>query len=848
MRFATPEIAWHNRDPVYSVDIQPVNQVDPATNDVWYRLATSGADAQIVLWQVFQRKHNDSFKQPKIEVLSQLTRHEKAVNVVRFIPTGEDTLASADVDGIIIIWKKGEADRFTTDFEQSEHKASVKPVSPPKQIKENNSDVIVKEDDEEEEDIPVIANFEEEIVKIENWNQWKVLRGHLEDVVDISWSSDGLYLLSASVDNESIVWDVNKGCKTHMLSGHKSWVQGVAWDPLNEYLTTISADRCLRVFSTSTKKNIFKVEKGSVMHEGSLTKTRLFYDYTLSSFTRRLSFSPGGEFLLVPSGVLEFPKLSDLTTSPPVRRSEKAVNNNCPVNTAPVEEEEAIDCSPSGSTKENDVSINNNVDCVEVERMEVDTEKDDLDKGDNNHLSDNKSNEEEPMNEDDVGDEGADGEDADDEDFDDDDEIEAKAVKLEKPPPEEPELNYINTCHLFLRNNISKPLAYLPTGEKFCHAVRFCPTRFQLIQCENSSRASQENSEIDEEETDVNPFPFPYRLIFAVATQNAVILYDSQHMTPFAYITDIHYTRISDIAWSRDGRLLMISSTDGFCTFVTFAEGEIGVEYEGEAYVFPVAPESPAKNEENIEFPSAEGSQSSKDSDKVKGTGVSNGSASAIPEVIIKTPSVGKFFTKVSREERLENMNKELSMLDTTPKRVLKKIPDAPSSTPEVVFLDHSELESKQLLDKTINDVAEGKLGDDGPETTPEENTTSNPSSQTSCVQNLIKTSPVRKNPFVLSVRRASKPTHNVEGGNIQTSQTRQQQESNGQEDENKSSESSDRMEVIDIDVSQVTDSVSDGDIPSASTSTVATEGNSEEVKKPRRVNFVTLIKANKPA
>ena len=37
------------------------------------------------------------------------------------------------------------------------------------------------------------------------------VRSHLEDVYDISWSPDGKYLVSGSVDNSAILWDVKKG-------------------------------------------------------------------------------------------------------------------------------------------------------------------------------------------------------------------------------------------------------------------------------------------------------------------------------------------------------------------------------------------------------------------------------------------------------------------------------------------------------------------------------------------------------------------------------------------------------------------------------------------------------------
>lgn len=51
-------------------------------------------------------------------------------------------------------------------------------------------------------------------------------------------------------------------------------------------------------------------------------------------------------------------------------------------------------------------------------------------------------------------------------------------------------------------------------------------------------------------------------------------------------VSGIHYTRHTDLAWSEDGRILMISSTDGYCTFVMFANGELGTPYTGDFYKY----------------------------------------------------------------------------------------------------------------------------------------------------------------------------------------------------------------------------------------------------------------------
>lgn len=74
----------------------------------------------------------------------------------------------------------------------------------------------------------------------------------------------------------------------------------------------------------------------------------------------------------------------------------------------------------------------------------------------------------------------------------------------------------------------------------------------------------------------------PYRMIIAVASESDLILYDTQQQTPFAHLQKIHYTRLTDLAWSADGRLLMASSTDGFCTVLTFELDELGTPYTKE--------------------------------------------------------------------------------------------------------------------------------------------------------------------------------------------------------------------------------------------------------------------------
>ena len=51
-----------------------------------------------------------------------------------------------------------------------------------------------------------------------------------------------------SLDNSIIIWDPAKGQKLQTLEGHKSYVKGIAWDPIGKYLASQSDDRTVKVW------------------------------------------------------------------------------------------------------------------------------------------------------------------------------------------------------------------------------------------------------------------------------------------------------------------------------------------------------------------------------------------------------------------------------------------------------------------------------------------------------------------------------------------------------------------------------------------------------------------------
>jgi len=67
-------------------------------------------------------------------------------------------------------------------------------------------------------------------------------------VNDLSWSRDDQMLVSGSVDHTAILWDVEKGQKMAVFTDAKHFVNGVALDPLGQYVATMSCDRQVKTF------------------------------------------------------------------------------------------------------------------------------------------------------------------------------------------------------------------------------------------------------------------------------------------------------------------------------------------------------------------------------------------------------------------------------------------------------------------------------------------------------------------------------------------------------------------------------------------------------------------------
>lgn len=110
---------------------------------------------------------------------------------------------------------------------------------------------------------------------------------------------------------------------------------------------------------------------------------------------------------------------------------------------------------------------------------------------------------------------------------------------------------------MYRKNFLDKPTMMISTNGEPALICKFCPVLFKK----------------NKPEQDI--FKSPYYMVFAIATSVSVLIYSTATMAPIYAMGNYHYATITSLSW-KGSNILAMSSSDGFCSFMIFEDGELG--------------------------------------------------------------------------------------------------------------------------------------------------------------------------------------------------------------------------------------------------------------------------------
>ena len=490
VRVHTPQISWHARDPVLSIDVSKAGL-----------LATAGNDNEVRLWKLAEPGSADGLA----TFVQDLTSHSKPVNAVRFSPSGI-TLASAGDDAIIMLWREKAA---RPAFGESGGGSGT------------------------------------------SWGACCALRGHCSDVYDLCWSPDESGLVSGGVDGTCILWNVPKAKPQQIFRDHDHYIQGVGWDPRDNYVVSVSCDRSARVYAPRPKKGKGGERDFHCVHTLAKQAAKEAPPTSEASRTQRRT----GDGAPADGGAE-----AGGAGGPPA--DEAAPVDDAPANDAPAE------AKAKEEVKEEADAWAASLAALTEEKVKP-KEKTERLFLDENVASFFRRPSWSP-----------------------------DGSLLLLPCGIAPGTREAPTTFVFGRGSLGTPAAHLPGPSKPVVAVRSCPVLFELLPTappaasSPSGGAAEKRGEAAEAgAADATPAlspgakpaaaepswaDLPYRAVWAVASLDSVIVYDSQRSAPLVVASNMHFAALTDLAWLPDGRGLVASSADGYVSFIMFAPGALG--------------------------------------------------------------------------------------------------------------------------------------------------------------------------------------------------------------------------------------------------------------------------------
>lgn len=473
-----------------------------------------------------------SLSSPSIQHLATLTRHERSINALSFSPNGNH-LASAGDGGALMVHTVPSSYRFV----QGERNSSVV------MNKSTGPDFFWKNVLQKESDLSV-----------------KVLHTGAEDVMDISWSSSSDKFIIGTLDHSVLVYQENF-CSTEQIvktwnciwknnKEHTHYVQGVAYDPLGVYLASQGSDRTVRVWQRKGPKSV----RGSGNGYGNTS------DH-------------------VP-----------VTTNPEGNAEVTVANQDVNGNKNVSPDKSAPSVLATRAKVFNPVGVKFDVEKAKILKYRMTEEECQNDQGETIPTEGGGESQEKNINS--IKKRHL---------FADESTVESFFRRLAWTADGAFLMTPASIWHkdiagpsfatlLFTRHQFEKPYKVFHGLDKPSVVIRSNPVLFQLPNqvpesegvgtekvCDNhvpSSPFSVTASRIQKGDS-----MLPYRSIFAVLTVDSILIYDTFHSAPLCIARNLHYAGLTDCSWSPDGHHLVVSSTDGYISIISFERGELGDVY-----------------------------------------------------------------------------------------------------------------------------------------------------------------------------------------------------------------------------------------------------------------------------
>ncbi|MES1913314.1 MAG: hypothetical protein MHM6MM_005509 [Cercozoa sp. M6MM] len=520
----TFECAWHHQNegaqPIFSIDAQP---------GLGKRILTGGGDARARIWCRTPEEENPEF----VTQLCPFVGTIGAINVARFSPCGR-LIALGGVCGSLTIWR----------HDLDEKRAAKSMTTPP------------------------FGQEEDWMPSAECWRRVATLeKRHSEEIVDLAWSPlqkgdevDVLRLVSGGFDGRAFVWrltlqgDSVLAALESELASTRDAVMGVAWDPIPDTSNSVSNTAGVANTARTTNETVQAVKAT----EASVKASSLETDESKTRASRDEVIS--------------------------LVEDDNATAENAESNVASDEANasEANEANEAKVNKASEAKVSNASEAkVKAKSSEAAEE-----------ASDGESEDEEEEEESEYEDE--------EEEFGFVTVLTAKAARSFRRNNAGKYTCRASTALLEKQSEAGAPVRrhqmYLPQ-EVTPHSRRPCWTadgQFLLLPggvlaCDDSDdrsfcvwvlqrddlrHAAQCVAHLPYPAVGVRASPVVYTdmnstfTLVALILKHAIVIVETREWTVLQAIDGIHYTPLTDAAWSGDGKQLLVSSTDGYVTCI----------------------------------------------------------------------------------------------------------------------------------------------------------------------------------------------------------------------------------------------------------------------------------------